>query len=239
MKQSVKGMRVAILAADGFEQVELTKPLKALERAGAVTEVISLRKGRIQGMNLLAPGRKVKVDRLVQDADPGLYDALLLPGGHINPDLLRQSAEVRRFVQAFDQAAKPIAVICHGPWVLASAGLVSGRRLTSWPGIKDDIVNAGGSWVDEAVVRDGNWISSRSPADLPAFEQAMLELFAAQTPLRPHQLEERRGGGGARWLVGSLLAAAAGYAYTRLRGGAEASHEPSGGGQATPVDRPL
>ena len=237
MKHTVKGLRVAALAADGFEQVELTKPLKALERAGAVVEVISLRKGHIQGMNLLVPGRKVKVDRLVKDADPGLYDALLLPGGHINPDFLRQSEDVRSFVQAFDAVQKPIAVICHGPWVLVSAGLVQGRRLTSWPGIKDDILNAGGLWEDAPVVQDGNWVSSRGPQDLAAFEKAMLELFGSRTPLRPHQLEERRKGRGARWLLSGLLAAGAGYAYTRLRG--EQSQQPIIGSSTTPADRPL
>lgn len=237
MKHTVKGLRVAALAADGFEQVELTSPLKVLIKAGAVVEVVSLRKGRIQGMNLLAPGRKVKVDRLVADADPALYDALLLPGGHINPDLLRQSAEAKAFVQAFNAAGKPIAVICHGPWVLASAGLVEGRRLTSWPGIKDDIANAGGSWEDAAVVRDRNWVSSRSPQDLPAFEQAMLELFAEQTPLRPHELERRKGGK-AKWLFGSLLAAGAGYAYTKLRD-EQLGQTPSMGSQAASADKPL
>lgn len=238
MKHTVKGLRVAALAADGFEQTELTGPLKALERAGAVVEVISLRKGHIQGMNLLVPGRKVKVNRLIKEADSGLYDALLLPGGHFNPDFLRQSEAVQRFVLAFDEANKPIAVICHGPWILVSAGVVRGRRLTSWPNIKDDIVNAGGVWEDAAVVRDRNWVSSRGPQDLPAFEQAMLQLFAEQTPLRPHQPEEQRRGGGARWLVGSLLAAGAGYAYTRLRE-QQRDQAPSLDNQATSVDKPL
>lgn len=238
MKHTVNGLRVAALAADGFEQIELTGPLKALTKAGAVVEVISLRKGRIQGMNLLVPGRKVKVDRLLKDADPALYDALLLPGGHINPDFLRQSDEAQQFVLAFDQAEKPIAVICHGPWVLISAGLVRGRRLTSWPGIKDDVMNAGGIWEDAAVVRDSNWVSSRGPQDLPAFEKAMLELFASRTPLRPHTLEERRRGGGAKWLLGGLLAAGAGYAYTRLSG-AQGEQATQIDTQVRPVDQPL
>jgi protease I len=220
MSAKIKGLRVAVLAADGFEQVELTKPLKALQRAGAVAEVVSLRKGQIKGMNLLAPGRKIKVDRPIDEAEPGLYDALLLPGGHINPDFLRQNEQVLAFVRAFELAGKPIAVICHGPWVLVSAGLVAGRRLTSWPAIKDDIVNAGGIWEDAAVVRDANWVSSRGPQDLAACEQAMLALFSAYTPLRPHSdLASERRGGGLKWLLGGLLAIGAGasYLYTRMR----------------------
>jgi protease I len=220
MNDKIKGLRVAVLAADGFEQVELTKPLKALQRAGAVAEVISLRKGQIKGMNLLAPGRKIKVDRVIDEAEPGLYEALLLPGGHINPDFLRQNEQVLAFVRAFDMAGKPIAVICHGPWVLVSAGLVAGRRLTSWPAIKDDIVNAGGMWEDAAVVRDRNWVSSRGPQDLAAFEQAMLTLFSEHSPLRPHSdLESQRRGGGMKWLFGGLLAIGAGlsYLYSRMR----------------------
>lgn len=233
-RERVKGLRVAAVAADGFEQVELTRPMKALQKAGAVVEVISLRKGHIQGMNALVPGRKLKVDRLIGDAEPSLYDALLLPGGHVNPDFLRQSDAVKSFVAAFDMTSKPIAVICHGPWVLVSAGLVRGRRLTSWPAIKDDIENAGGLWEDAAVVRDGNWVSSRGPQDLPAFEKAMMELFGAASPLHAHkpvEEETRRKGGAGRWLVGGLLAAGAGYALTRLRG--------QEAGQPLSVDKPL
>lgn len=213
---NLKGLRVAVLAADGVEQIELTKPLKALQRAGAAVEVISLRKGKIQAMNALVPGKKIVVDRLVQDADPELYDALLLPGGHVSPDFLRKSEAALAFVRSFDAAEKPIAVICHGPWLLVSAGLTQGRRLTSWPNIKDDIVNAGGSWEDAAVVRDHNWISSRGPQDLPAFEKAMLEQLASYQPLHPHSEEPRKRGRGAKWLLGGLVAAAAGYAYNRL-----------------------
>lgn len=228
---NLKGLRVAALAADGVEQVELTKPLKALQRAGAAVEVISLHKGKIQAMNALVPGKKIAVDRLVQDADPALYDALLLPGGHISPDFLRKSDEVLAFVQAFDTAEKPIAVICHGPWLLVSAGLVQGRTLTSWPNIKDDIVNAGGTWEDKAVVHDRNWISSRSPLDLPAFEKALLEQLASYQPLRPHAEERRKRGGGAKLLLGGLVAAGAGYAYNRLR-----TQQP---GQDIAADKPL
>ena len=166
-------VRVAILAADGFEQVELTHPREAFEDAGAEVEVVSLRRGKIQGMNLLVPGRRVEVDRTLGDAAPDDYGALLLPGGFISPDFLRQSDRALDFVRAFEESGKPIAVICHGPWLLVSAGLVAGRRLTSWPGIRDDVVNAGARYVDEPLVEDGNLITSRVPADLPAFDEAL------------------------------------------------------------------
>lgn len=176
-KQSLAGIRVAILAADGFEQVELTQPKKVLEKHGASTEVISLRPGAIQGINLLWPGKKEKVNRTIFTANPDEYDALLIPGGFINPDFLRQSERALDFVRAFDQAKKPIATLCHGPWVLVSAGLVAGRRLACWSGIKDDITNAGGIYEDKAVVKDDNWISSRDPHDLLAFGEAIVEHF--------------------------------------------------------------
>lgn len=209
-RTKLEGLRVAALAADGFEQVELTQPMKELRKQGAVVEVISLRPGHIKGMNLLIPGKKVRVDRLLETADPDVYDALLLPGGFINPDLLRQNEKALEFVRTFDRAEKPIAVICHGPWLLASAGLVRGRRLTSWPGIRDDIVNAGGEWVDEPVVRDRNWVSSRGPQDLKQFKQAMIALFAERTPMAPKKVQ--RGMRGGRWLLGGLAVAAVGYA---------------------------
>lgn len=177
-KQHLAGIRVAVLAADGFEQVELTQPRKTLEKHGASVEVVSLRPGSIMGMNLLLPGKKEKVDRTIFDADPGDYDALLIPGGFVNPDFLRQSEQVLEFVRRFDQAGKPIASLCHGPWVLVSAGLVQGRRLASWNGIKDDINNAGGIWTDKAVVTDGNWVTSRDPHDLLQFNKAIVEHFS-------------------------------------------------------------
>lgn len=178
-EKTLEGVRVAVLAADGFEQVEVTLPIRALEKAGATVELVSLRPGRIRGMNLLSPGRKLKVDRTVFTADPASYGALYLPGGFASPDFLRQSHEALRFVQAFEREGKPIAAMCHGPWLLVSAGLVRGRRLTSWPGIKDDVQNAGGLWENAPVVGDGSWISSRDPHDIPAFERAMVSLFAA------------------------------------------------------------
>ncbi|WP_437967418.1 type 1 glutamine amidotransferase domain-containing protein [Sorangium sp. So ce260] len=182
-RKKLAGKRIAALVADGFEQIELTVPMKALRAAGATVDVVSLRHGKIRGMNLHEPGGRVRVDRTLAEADPAEYDGLLLPGGFINPDLLRQSEAARRFVRAFDDLRKPIATICHGPWVLASAELVSGRQLASWPGIRDDIVHAGGVWRDEEVVRDGNWLSSRGPQDLPAFVREMLDLFAETSPI--------------------------------------------------------
>ncbi len=213
-RTKLEGLRVAILAADGFEQVELTFPMKALRKQGAVVEVLSLRPGHIKGMNLIIPGRKVRVDRLVFNADPENYDTLLLPGGFVNPDLLRQSKEVLEFVQAFDQAEKPIAVICHGAWVLASADLVRGRKMTSWPGIKDDLINAGAEWVDQALVRDRNWVSSRGPHDLRAFRKGMIELFATRRPMAPKKVSRRSPA--KVWVgAGLLLAGAVGYLLQR------------------------
>jgi protease I len=178
------GRRIAALAADGFEKVELTIPRYALRLAGAKVDVISLRHGRIRGVNLHEPASRVTVTKTVREADPADYDGLLLPGGFINPDLLRQSAEAREFVRAFDAANKPIATLCHGPWVLASAGLLRGRTLTSWPGIRDDLVNAGATWLDEEVVRDGNLLSSRGPHDIVPFIRAITELFSEAMPAR-------------------------------------------------------
>src|SRR6059058_5252291 len=153
--------------------------MKALQAAGAKVDVISLRHGNIRSVNLHEPPSRVHVDKTIAEADPDDYDGLLLPGGFINPDLLRQSAEARGFVRAFDRAGKPIASLCHGPWVLASAGLLQGRTLTSWPGVRDDLVNAGATWLDQEVVRDGNLVTSRGPQDLQAFVPAMLDAFAS------------------------------------------------------------
>lgn len=171
------GMRIAVLATDGFEEIELTVPARALRAEGARVEVVSLHPGRIRGMKLLYPGKKVRVDRTVEDADPDDYDALLVPGGFVNPDLLRQSTAALELVQAFHTQGKPIASLCHGPWVLASAGLVNGRRLTSWPGIRDDLLNAGAQWEDAPLVRDEAWVTSRGPHDLAEFVPGMLQLF--------------------------------------------------------------
>src|SRR3954471_11952581 len=185
MKQELKGRRIAALAADGFEKVELTVPMYALRLAGAEVDVISLRHGPIRGVNLDEAASRVGVDKTVEEADPNAYDALLLPGGFINPDLLRQSQRAREFVRAFDTAGKPIASLCHGPWVLASAGLLQGRTLTSWPGIRDDLVNAGARWLDQEVVRDGNLVTSRGPQGLKPFGQEVIKHFAEGRELQP------------------------------------------------------
>lgn len=180
---NLQGRRIAVLVADGFEKIEVTAPLAALEAAGAQVDIISLRRGRIRGVNMHEPAGKIKVTKTVEKADPSDYAGLLIPGGFISPDLLRQSAAARSFVRIFDAQRKPIATLCHGPWLLISAGLVQGRTMTSWPGIRDDVVNAGGTWVDQEVIRDGNWISSRGPQDMAPFVRAMLELFTESAPI--------------------------------------------------------
>ncbi len=188
----LSGRKIAVLAADGFEKVELVVPLRALQLAGAKADIVSLRKGRIRGVNLHMPASRVGVDKVVSDTDPDAYDGLLLPGGFINPDLLRQSAAAREFVRAFDRSGKPIVTLCHGPWVLASAGLLAGRTLTSWPGIRDDLVNAGATWLDREVVRDRNLVTSRGPQDLRAFLPAMLDIFTEPTS-QPRAVSDRDG----------------------------------------------
>lgn len=175
---SLSGMKVAILAVDGFEQVELTEPRKALEEAGAKTAVISQKSGKIQGFNHVDKADAFGVDATFADAHPDDYDAVLLPGGVVNGDALRVIPEAQRFVNKIAEDGKPIAVICHGPWLLVSAGLVRGRTLTSWPTLKDDIRNAGGTWVDQEVCVDGRMVSSRKPDDLPAFNAKIVEVFA-------------------------------------------------------------
>ena len=176
-KKKLAGMRVAILATNGFEQGELEEPRKALRAAGAQTVLVSPKSGTLQGMKHDEKAGEFAVDMKLQDAKPEEFDGVLLPGGALNADHLRVEEEAKRFVQAIDQAQKPIAVICHGPWLLVSAGLAKGRELTSYHTIQDDIRNAGCNWKDEETVRDRNWISSRSPDDIPAFNKAMIELF--------------------------------------------------------------
>lgn len=202
-RKTLKGIRVGVLAVDGFEQVELTLPTRVLRKRGAQVDIISLHKGRIRGMNLMWPGKKVRVDETIQKVRPTDFDALLIPGGFVNPDFLRQSEAVLDFVREFDRQGRPIATLCHGPWVLVSAGLVSGRKLASWPGIKDDLRNAGAQWMDEPGVRDGRWFSSRSPLDMRHFIKGMVRLFEEHAP-RNHPVVEKRSPWG-RWLFAALL----------------------------------
>ncbi|MBM7062407.1 type 1 glutamine amidotransferase [Pseudomonas sp. UL073] len=179
MSLSLHGKRVALLVTDGFEQVEMTAPRHALQQAGARTTLLSAELGQVQGWNHLQPGEQFAVDATFDQARIVDYDALVLPGGVVNADSIRRLPGALRLVQAADKAGKPIAVICHGAWLLVSAGLLKGRTLTSWPSLQDDIRNAGGHWQDQVVVRDGTLLSSRKPDDLPAFNQALLELLAA------------------------------------------------------------
>ena len=180
MADTMKGKKVAILAADMFERVELEEPRKALEDAGAEVEIVSISGGEIQGFDHFEPAQKVKVDRTVEEASPGDYDGLLIPGGVGNPDLLRGDENAVAFVRGFHEAGKPMAVICHGPWMLVESGVVRGKRVTSWPTLETDIRNAGGEWVDEEVVVDGNVVTSRKPDDIPAFNREMLRLFSGE-----------------------------------------------------------
>jgi protease I len=177
-EKQLRNVRVAILVTDGFEQVELVAPRTALQQAGAQTTVIAPASGKIQGMKHHDKADKVEVDTILRQAKAEDFDAILLPGGALNADALRVEKAAQQFVSEIDQAGKPIAVICHGAWLLASAGLVKGRTLTSYHTIQDDIRNAGGQWVDEEVVRDENWVSSRQPSDIPAFNREMVSLFA-------------------------------------------------------------
>ena len=176
-ERKLEGKKVAILAADMFERVELEEPRKALEDAGAKTEIVSIHDGEIQGFDHFDPATKVKVDKTVEEVSVGDYDALLIPGGVGNPDQLRGDENAVSFVREFVESKKPLAVICHGPWVLVEAGVVRGRTLTSWPTLQTDIKNAGGKWVDKEVVVDDGIVTSRKPDDIPAFYKKMIEEF--------------------------------------------------------------
>jgi protease I len=180
MADTLNGKKVAILAADMFERVELEEPRKALEDAGAEVEVVSLESGEIQGFDHFDPANEVKVDRTVEEVSPDDYDALMIPGGVGNPDLLRGDENAVAFVRGMHEAGKPLAVICHGPWMLVESGVVRGKRVTSWPTLETDIRNAGGEWVDEEVVVDGNVVTSRKPDDIPAFNREMLRVFSQE-----------------------------------------------------------
>jgi len=178
MPQSLSGKTVAILATDGFEQVELTEPMKALKDAGATVEIVSLKSGEIQGFNHFDKGGTFRVDRSLDETDPSRYEALMLPGGAHNPDQLRVEDKALAFVRAFFDAGKPVAAICHAPWVLIDAGVAEGRKLTSYKTIRTDLKNAGAEVVDEEVVVDDGLVTSRDPDDLPAFCAKMVEEFA-------------------------------------------------------------
>jgi deglycase len=181
-EKKLAGKKVAILAADMFERVELEEPRAALEAAGAETEVVSIHDGEIKGFDHFDPSKSVKVDKTVEEVSADDYDALLIPGGVGNPDQLRGDENAVSFAAAFHEAGKPMAVICHGPWMLVETGLARGRTLTSWPTLRTDIRNAGGNWVDEQVVEDDGIVTSRKPDDIPAFNEKMIELFA-QAPV--------------------------------------------------------
>lgn len=206
-RKTLKDIRVGVLAMDGFEQVEFTLPVRALRKRGAQVDILSLHKGSIRGVNFLYPGKKVRVDALVEQAKAEDFDALLIPGGFANPDALRQSEAVLDFVRELDRLGRPIATLCHGPWVLVSAGLASGRKLASWPGIKDDLRNAGAQWMDASGVRDERWFTSRGPQDMRHFLKGMVKLFEEYAP-RNHpvveQATEPRSHWG-RWAVAALL----------------------------------
>ena len=177
MASSLSGKRVAILATDGFEQAELLEPQKALEEAGASTQVVSPKGPKIRGWNERDWGQEVPVDVTLEAAKAGDYDALVLPGGVMNPDKLRMDEKALRFIREMVDAGKPVAAICHGPWTLVEIGFAKGRTLTSWPSLKTDIRNAGGNWVNQEVVVDHGLVTSRKPADLPAFNRKMVEEF--------------------------------------------------------------
>jgi protease I len=178
MEKSLKGKKVAILATDGFEQSELTEPLNALENAGATAHIVSPKAGAIKGWKHTEWGDSFAVDATLDDADPHHYDALVLPGGVMNPDKLRRDPKVQQFVRSFFEEGKPVGAICHGPWTLIDAGVVKGRKVTSYETIQTDLKNAGADWVDQEVVVDNGLVTSRKPDDLPAFNRKLIEEIA-------------------------------------------------------------
>jgi protease I len=178
MATNLRGKKVAILATDGVEQVELTEPRKALDQVGVTTHLISPKGGEIKAWKMKEWGDVFKVDKSLDQAKASEYDALVLPGGVINPDHLRMEPKAVNFIKEFAQTGKPVAAICHGPWTLIEAGVVKGKKITSWPSLKTDLQNAGANWVDEQVALDGNFITSRKPEDIPAFSQKIIEEIA-------------------------------------------------------------
>jgi protease I len=178
MSDELRGKKVAILAANGFEQVELTEPKRALEEAGAETSIVSPESGKVKGWKLTDWGDELPVDVPLEDAKADDFDALVLPGGVMNPDKLRRNEWALQFVRAFLESGKPVAAICHGPWTLIDAGVVEGRTMTSYPSIQTDLKNAGANWVDKEVVVDKGLVTSRKPDDLPAFNRKIIEEIA-------------------------------------------------------------
>jgi len=192
MADTLRGLRIACVATDGVEQVELRKPWEAYSKAGAEVSLLSDKKGRIRGLHHMDKGDFFEVDQVLSEANPDDFDALFLPGGVVNADAIRTSEDAVRFVRAFFEAEKPVAVICHGPWILVEARVVAGRTLTSWPSLATDIRNAGGTWVDEEVCVDRHLVSSRKPADLPAFIARSIEIFARSSEDRGRARETWR-----------------------------------------------
>jgi protease I len=181
MQKNLRGIKVAVLVDNGFEQVELTEPVKALKDANALVEIIAPEK-KVKGWNFTNWGDEITADVLLNEADPEQYDALVLPGGVMNPDFLRINKKAVDFVKTFLSGPKTVAAICHGPWTLIETGLLKGRKLTSYPSIKTDLVNAGADWVDETVIIDKNLITSRKPSDIPAFNERIINTLASLIP---------------------------------------------------------
>jgi protease I len=177
---TLRGKRIAILVDNGFEQVELTEPRKALDQAGANTVVVSPQDSKVKGWNMKEWGQEIAVDVPLEEADAQDFHALLLPGGVMNPDHLRMNPDAVSFVKDFIDADKPVAAICHGPWTLIEAGAVEGHTMTSWPSLKTDLTNAGANWEDREVIRDGKLVTSRKPDDIPAFNREMIDMFAQE-----------------------------------------------------------
>jgi protease I len=192
MSTKLQGKKIAIVATDGFEQVELTEPKKALEGAGATVHVISPKPGQIKGWNHTDWGENTNVDKTLDEAKPADYDGLVLPGGQINPDKLRMEPKAVAFVEEFFKSGKPIGAICHGPWLLVEAGVVKKRTLTSWPSVRTDVRNAGGHWVDEEVVTDQNLTTSRKPDDLPAFNERLIREISHAKPAKSKHDPEKQ-----------------------------------------------
>jgi len=183
----LQGKRVAILLTDGFEQIEMTSPREALEKAGAKVTLIAPKPGKVQGFKHHDKADQFDAGMKLEDAKPSEFDAVMLPGGVINADALRVEKKAQQFVQEMERAGKPIAVICHGPWLLVSAGLMKDRHITSWPTLQDDLRNAGARWEDKECIRDRTWVSSRKPDDLPVFNREMVRLFQEIQPAKSMQ----------------------------------------------------